>query len=153
MATTDTVYGAFIDYFKNIKLTRFKRDNGYDLYGVKLKTSLFASRFIFVIVPINPMNRNEENLNDLDWVSFQTRTSEENFPVPEITIVTGNKDTLSDVIKIIDRTKERSTYSISTLPIRITLMHDPKKNNTLQFPDECKLYQALETYRCSIDLL
>lgn len=149
----NSVYGAFVDYFGDVQLKMYKKDAGYTIYGCKLKTSLFLNRYIFVIVPTVGLQPEDTSLNQLDWISFQTRTTEEFYRLPEINLTTGNKSSLSDVLDVLERTKTTSSYITPTLPIRIKLMHDPKKNNTLQYPDQCKLYQALETFRCVVEML
>ena len=149
----ETVYGAFIDYFGDLKLKVYKKEGGYTIYGCKLKSATYLNRYIFVVVPTLGLQPEETTLNSLDWVSFQTRSTEEFYRLPEIDGYIGKKASLSDVLNVLDRTKDRSIYVTSNLPVRVTLMHEPKKNNMLQYPDQCKFYQGLETYRCVVELL
>ena len=152
MSSVEMVYGAFVDYFGDIKLKKLKTESGYDIYACKIKANLFLNRYIFVIVPFFRNNPLETTLNNLDWVSLQTRTSEDLHSVPEIT-PGGNKNALSDIINAVERTRDRTVYITTQLPIKISLMHEKKKNNELQYPDQCKLFKAVETFQCIVEIL
>lgn len=155
MASREQVYGAIIDYFGDVPMKLFKDDNGWLVYGVKVQSALNDNRYIFAIVRSNGYKPIDTTLNQLDWVSFQTRTTDELLQVPTFTFLpkVENRQAASDIINVIDRNKDETTYRTVDLPIKIRLLHDPKKNNYLQYPDSAKLYQALDTFRCVIEML
>jgi len=153
----DAVYGAFLDYYGNLPLKRIKQDQNFSVYAYSVGSGTLDNRYIFVVVPngTRPLPESTK-LNNLDWVSFQTRSTQDHYPgIPsgQLMMSEDRKKALPDVINNIERTLEKSVYFTIELPVKITLIHDPKKNNTLQYPDTCKLYQALETYNCVVDLL
>jgi len=149
------VYKKFLDYYGDIRLALFKRETGWCIYGVRAGSGLAKYRYIFVIVPEHKCLGDFASLSQLEWVSFQTRTTEEYhttldeisfFPTPE------QREALSEIISYVDRTSLKTTY-VCDLPISIALIHDPKKRNYLQYPDKAKLYQALDSFNCVIETL
>lgn len=155
MCNKELVYGAFVDYYGDIKLRLIKNDNNWYIYCAKINSGLNEQRYIYVVVYYTPYLKEEETLDKLDWVCFQTRTSEEILEVPSHNLVVNEtrKKMMYDKIKVIDRTKEETFYITDNLPIKIRLLHNKKKNNQLQYPDETLLYQALNTFNCIVDIL
>lgn len=155
MASKEDVYGAFVDYYGDIKLRMIKNEQGWAFYAAKVHSGLNLNRYIFVVVPAYTAGQEEASLEELDWVCFQTRTTDEVYPVPthHLYVDDNRKKMFADRITAVDRTKEETFYVTDTLPIKVRLLHDPKKNNYLQYPDQAVMYQALETYRCVVDLL
>jgi len=150
----DFVYGAFTDYFGDIKMKKIKQENGYTVYATQTGTGLLYYRYIYAIVPTSPIERDVETLMNLDWVSLQTRSTPDVLDVPkhEYTLTEKHRVACSDKLTCVNRTQDRTEYN-TTMPIKITLLHDPKKHNILQYPDTCLLYHALETYQCIIELM
>lgn len=147
------IYGAFNDFYNDIPLIKIKHSEGYSVYACKTVEGLRDNKYIFVVVPGNgPL---QTSLNNVDWVSFQTRTTTESHKTPTVPIMLNEqrKLALNDILTCTNRTKERSEYFTRELPLKITLVHDPRKNNSLQYPDECRLYQALETYNCVVEMI
>lgn len=132
-----------------------KSNDGWTVYCAKVQSGLNLNRYLFAIVPEKAYIGKESTLEQLDWVSFQTRSTEDAHDVPVYTFFLDDKRKrmLSDMITVIDRTVECTNYVTTNLPIKISLIHDKKKNNTLQYPDKAFLYQALETYNCVIEIL
>lgn len=149
-----TVYGAFVDYFGDIQFKRIKQDQGYDIYACKTRTGLLYIHYIYVIAQSRPHYKDYMTLNALDWDSLQTRKTEDVLSVPDNTYLIDDKkkQALPDTLNIKDRQKEFSSY-ITPLPISIKILHDPKRKTVYQYPDSMKLYQAIETYDCIIELL
>ena len=152
MVSKDAVYGAFVDYFGDIKLALIKNENGWSVYGTRIHSNLNEQRYIFAVA--YGVRSNEITLNNLDWVSLQTRTSDENHKVPTHTLylTPQRKELLMDKLSVVNRTNEETEY-VTHMPVKVRLLHDPKKKNYLQYPDTTLMYKALETYRCIIDLL
>ena len=156
MTNKEDVYGAFVDFYGDLKLAYIKNmDNSWALYGSQVYSGLNQNRYIFVIVPARLVRTQEMTLDQLDWVSFQTRTTDDFYKIPkhQLFITEKQKKVLSDVIVAVNRTVDETQYFTNSLPIKVRLIHDPKKNNYLQFPDKTLLYQALGTYQCVVDLL
>jgi len=154
----EDLYGAFVDYYGDIELGLIKCENNWAIYGAKMATGLNLNRYLFVISPAYrgcTVVPEKETLNNLDWVSLQTRTTDDLHPVPVYNLFLNDtrKKALSDRISILERTAEESVFVTEYLPIKIKLLHEPKKRNILQYPDKALLYQALESYNCVIELL
>lgn len=156
MTNKEDVYGAFVDFYGDIKLGYIKNfDGGWAMYGAQVFSGLNLNRYIFVIIQARLARGQEMTLDQMDWVSFQTRTTEDVHKVPthHLFVNENQKKALPDIITATSRTGEETRYITDSLPIKVQLMHDPKKNNQLQFPDKMRLYQALGTYRCVVELL
>ena len=158
MASREDVYAAFVDYYGDIKLKVVKQEGGgqWTILAAKCQSYLNLNRYIFVVVPTRLVRAETMSLNELDWVSFQTRSIEESYPgVPtlQLHLTDERKKMLPERITVVDRDRDTTFYITDTLPIKIRLLHDPKKNNYLQYPDKAILFQALETFRCVVDLL
>lgn len=151
----DTVYGALVDYYGDLKLKLIKNENGWVVYAAKVFSGLNQNRYLFVITPIRAAKGEETTLEALDWVSFQTRTTDDVYQVPthQLYLNDQRKKMLSDPITALERTQLETSYVTNDLPIKVKLIHDPKKKNSLQYPDKILLYQALETYQCVVELL
>lgn len=149
---TDIVYGAFVDYYGNIPLTLIKQQENLFVYGVKVSSGLLDNKYIFVVSDtfLGP----NTNLNNVNWISFQTRTTQDVHQVPEIHhyLTVAKKEMLKDVISFVERDRKKTEYYCE-LPIKITLIHDLKQQNSQQYPDKCLLFQALETYQCVVEVL
>ena len=155
MTSKEDVYGAFVDYFGDITLRLIKNENGWGVYAARTHSGLNQNRYIFVIVSSQSVSGEQATLNNLDWVSLQTRTTDDVHPVPthHIYLDEQKKEALPDIITAVDRTADETIYVTDALPIKVRLLHDPKKKNHLQYPDKTRLYNAINTFRCVIDLL
>jgi len=155
MSNKEQVYGAFVDYFGDISLRLIKNENGWAVYAAKVYSGLNENRYIFIVIPSNQAYSQEVNLNNVDWISFQTRTTDDvyNVPTHHLYLNEERKSAMPDTITATGRTEHETSYITDNLPIRVRLMHDPRKKNHLQYPDKAKMYQALNTFRCVVELL
>jgi hypothetical protein len=151
----DNVYGAFLDFCGDIPMQMIRIEGDWVIYGTKVNSGLLMNRYIFAISPKMLQNPETTTLNQLNWVSLQTRTSDEVHSVPSIDLVLSEarKNAMNDELNVVNRTSVHTEYITTTLPIRIRLMLDPKRNNSLQYPDKLLLYKAFNTFNCVIDLL
>jgi hypothetical protein len=148
------VYNLFLDYYGNILLSIVKTENNYDVYACKVVSYLNLQKYIFVIVRHTENNPEEANLEELRWVSFQTRSTDDfyNCPSYSLELTPDKKKIMSDELAFINRSVATTSYATG-IPIKVTLLHDPKKKHMYQYPDKCPLYMALESYMCVIELL
>jgi len=147
------MYQLFVDYFGDLKLKKLRRDRGHIVYACNVSSGLSENRMIYVIVPVRLGRNDTANLSELEWVSFQTRISNEIWDVPKNTVMPSRqaKEALTILFDSIDRNSDQTIYVCPTHPLKMTLIHDPRKKNYLQYPDKVRLYQALETYRCVLE--
>lgn len=157
MTSKEVVYGAFVDFYGDISLNLIKIENNWAVYACRVHSGLgFMNRYLFAIVPTYYATPPDTmTLNNLDWVSFQTRTTEEvyNVPTHQLYLSPQKKQVLSDKIKSIDRNQNSVSYVTESLPIKLQLIRDNKRKSAEYYPDQCLIYQALETYHCIVELL
>lgn len=143
------IYDMFTDYFNNPDMLKVKNTDNLSMYMTK--TYCLTSTTCRYIIAFVPMNNYEigsfENLNNLKWVSLQTRTLEDKFPgvtrphgyVPE------EKGPLMSKIHRTKIDKEASTYQCADYPLIITLLHDNKKNSD-SYQNSGNIIIALESW-------
>lgn len=158
MTSKEVVYGAFVDFYGDISLNLIKNENGWAVYACRVHSGLgFMNRYIFAIVAAPPHITPSQSvtLNNLDWVSFQTRTTEEMYNVPthQLFLTPAKKEVLSDKINAMERNRDSVFYVTPNLPIKVQLVKDYKRKSAEYYPDKALLYQALETFHCVVELL
>ena len=148
----NTVYGAFLDYYGNVDMKRIRQDNGWSVYAMRFSTQLSTYRYLFAIAMTAPLEPEIMKLNDINWMSLQTRESDEFHTVPEIIHLLDErkKQALPDVLVATQETVDRKEYNCP-LPVRVELVSD--KSRAYQYPDKLLLYQAMESYNAVVTLL
>ena len=103
-------------------------NNGWSVYATSVNHLQNGFKYIYAVVysgnsPIVPPI---VNLNDLDWASIQTRSSDKQEDgVPVITFVVGEqqKQALSDLLTVKDRTDDHTEYTTTQLNILVKILH------------------------------
>jgi hypothetical protein len=145
-----SIHQSIINYYGDIQLKLIRTNSGYGVFCCKVKSDTFDNRYIYAIVKSSYPNNQILYLSQINWVSFQTRTSPDVISgIPEITHYPSaeSKKHLNFIITYFDRINLTTNYVCSDLPIKIQLL------NNKNYPDSCKLHQALETFQCVIQLL
>jgi len=149
------IYKSFVDYFGNLMMTKNKLiGNTYCAYVAKIRTGLaFGSRIVVVVIPDDGMPLGAMRpLNTLHWLNFQTRFAKQEmnmvgFVMPE------TKDSIMNLV--IERTFRDSTKTeykvVGCSDLKITLFK--KKDSIQDWTDRNRLYVALNTFCCSVDLI
>lgn len=152
----EEIYNNFIKYYGDLELRRTKEiGKNWLVYSCKVKNFLTQNRYIHVVIKYDFNIPVKINLSNLEWLSFQTRTNDEyieNIEEYTLELNTNKKELFKEKIVLKDRNKEKTVYFSTLKPLKIELIHEAKKKNIFQYPDELKLYQALETYKCVINL-
>ena len=151
---TDHIYDLFTTYFKNPKMIKVKDTDLHTMYLCKLYCLLSREcRFIIVFVDKNDLAMNSvETLENLKWVSLQTRTLPDSEYSSVDTVHGYQPVAQGGLTAIINRTKiddTASTYSCETLPIIITLLHT-EKNTKEAYQNKGNVINALETFQTII---
>jgi hypothetical protein len=147
----EEVYSIFVEYFNNPLMTKIKNDNNLSMYLTKTYCLTSTTcRYIIAFVPLdyNKIGTQEE-LKDLKWISFQTRTLEDKFNVKAHGYIPEEKGPLMAKINRIKITKEASIYSCEKYPITVALLHNNKKNEQTYQP-KGNIIIALETWETII---
>jgi len=149
------IYKAFDDYFEHPILTKVKDVEKYSMYMTKLYCLLnneCRCIIIFVDKDNNPIEHND-NLINLNWVSFQTRTlpSEDyhTFKFKNHSYTPKPKGVLLSNIKRKDISKEASIYDCEELKLTVTLLHT-EKNTKEVYQNKGTVIASLETFQTII---
>lgn len=149
------VYEQFSSYFENPIMTKVNDNEKFSTYAAKLHCLLSKEcRYLIAIMyrTVEPIGT-QSRLNDIEWISFQTRTFYDssifNISNSHSFIVNPLHEFSRSIIQRKEVTKEASSYQALNLPIVVTLLHT--KNKT------CDSYQkkgtvmlALETFETVI---
>jgi len=148
----ELIYKYFTGYFRNPTMTKIKDTDKYSMYLTKLYCLLNREcRYIIVFTEKtdSPPGSLEE-LKNINWISFQTRTLSEQYNDVE----THGYEPLAEGpllarINRINITKEVSTYSCDSFPITVTLLHT-EKNTPDTYQKSGTIINALETFQTII---
>jgi hypothetical protein len=144
-----SMYDAFTKYFSDPVMTKIKDVEKYTMYMSKTYCLLSTEyRYIIALVPqdINIIGF-KKNLNELRWLSLQTRSLNDNHNLPQHYYVARRGSILDSEIYRIKTEDKASTYKCDRFPIIITLLHTKGKND---YQDKGIIITALETYQTII---
>lgn len=148
----NVVYDSFNEYFNNPVMTKIKNVEGFSVYMAKIY-SLLGNAHRYLILFVNQdlyVNGSKKNMNQLEWVSLQTRTLTDNHNLPFHTYRVFKFPALDKKITILDRNEEKSTYNTEDYPITVILLHT-RKNNVYQYQQQGTILSALETFQTIIN--
>jgi len=146
------VFKAFVEYFNNPLMVKIKNVSNFSMYCVKIYAMLGnAYRYLIVLTDRDFEELGfKKHLNDIEWVSLQTRTLQEKHIVPTHSYPKNLKPPLNDKISVQSRTEDASTYKAEKLPLVITLLNT-RKNNKHQYSPSGTIVSALETFQTIIN--
>jgi hypothetical protein len=142
--TKVNLYNVFVNYFENPKMRRIKDLQGgrFILYGCQIETLLVREqRYLLVAVPVQKCKNQEDFLEDLEWVTFETRSLFEELNVPSHTY---ERKELKNIITLISKTDTEYNYTCPDFDIAVRLI--TSKNQIRPYNIRGTLGLALETY-------
>jgi hypothetical protein len=146
------VYSLIANYFDDPTMTKVKVVNGYAFYASRAPAMMLRDfRYIVAIVKDDSQPpRATAKLSDLEWVSFQTRTLEDDWRLSPTKWSDKNEDRYKLPITLTKRDHDTDTfyYSCQGLPIEIALL-TPKKSFP-SYQDKGTFMRALETFQTVI---
>lgn len=146
------IYNAFCEYFGNPAMTKIKNVSDFTMYMSKIHSMLGNTyRYLILFVKRDVNNTGtEKRMDELDWISLQTRTLEDQHNLKSHSYHVRLTPSLSKKINIKTRSEEQSTYDVEDYPISVTLLHT-RKNNTYQYQPSGTIVSALETFQTIIN--
>jgi hypothetical protein len=150
----DNFYLEIDKYFNYPVLTKTKDVDMFSVYMIKTQCLLSTeNRYLIVMVQKDNNNIGEkEKLSNLFWISLQTRTLPEQHDIDVHSYRPELKGSLYKKIDRIDITKELSTYSCDSYPIKIIMLHK-KANIVSEYQSTGNIISAIETYQTVISFL
>ena len=140
------------NYFNNPIMTKIKDENNQSYYFSKIRSQLLNThRYIIAIVPQDSYNMYKRTyLQNLPWVSFQTRSLKTNYNIPSITYHNDNLDQYH--IHVFDRTSNYTTYTskdFTNIQIHVLIT----SSNIYEYPEHATISNALEKYQTLINII
>jgi hypothetical protein len=142
--TRVNLYNTFVNYFENPKMRRIKDLQGglYVLFGCQIETLLVREqRYLLVAVPSQKVKSPEGYLEDLEWITFETRSLFEELDVP---IHSYSRKELNNIITLISKSDSEYNYTCTDFDIIVRLL--TTKNQIRPYNNRGTLGLALETY-------
>jgi hypothetical protein len=139
-------------YFNNPIMTKIKDENNQSFYYVKIQSQLLNSyRYIITIIPQDsyPIYK-RTYLQNINWISLQTRSLKTNYNIPSITYHNDNLDNYN--IRVFDRTSNYTTYTskdFTNIQIHVLIT----SNNIYEYPEHATISNALEKYQTLINII
>lgn len=143
----ETLYSLFCQYFENPIMKKIKNtihnNIQYSIYITKVHTLLgIKQRYIICIIYAdNNLIGTEKKMEELKWISLQTRMLEEEHDIVSHVYTPRRLQGLDK--KIIQRNKKEYVYDVESLPIQITLL---PQTAGLDYTSHGTVVTAIETY-------
>ena len=151
-SVNDEIYKIFCKYFENPIMTKMKnQENKFSMYVSKAYCLLSKEcRYIIVFTQIDnfPIGF-EQPLQNIYWISLQTRTLADQYDIKSHGYTPMEKGPLLAKIHRVNITQQASTYKCDEFPLIITLLHTPKKTSDV-YQDKGTIIAALETWETII---
>jgi hypothetical protein len=168
------IYSAFNKVYGNLEFTKVRNTKINDIplsvyYSFIDCMLCIEKRYIILIAPIDMLENGQTNkLEDIKWISFQTRTFKEiqidlkPQPLPTISFeklsdqerkIMKEEFDLTDKKKKNEKVIDRSVYIAKNLPLRLDLLHRNKNSTEYDYANTVTLIAALETYNCTVNLM
>ena len=108
-------------------------------------------RYVVVVVPEDSFPIGIElPLNNLQWISFQTRTFQNDIDtkLPSQNYISKKTDFMDDIIDISNREINKFTYFSRKYPIKVEILNMGKNSTMYDYSDKATISTALETFNC-----
>jgi len=146
------VYKIFTDYFDNIRLSKMKNEKDLSVYMARFPCLLLNEQHCLVVLTQrdNYPPSHVESLENLRWISIQTRTfaSDAFLDLNPQSYEAKRDGVFERRIVNVSRSKEVSIYHVEDLPLIVSLLH--VRGNEFEYPNDGTLNAALETFRTII---
>jgi len=147
----DNMYKEFDKYFNHPTMVKIKNVNKHSMYMTKTVCLLSNEcRYIIAFLPLDefPIG-GKERMNNLRWMSLQTRTLPDKHDLPSHGYQHKRDGALKATITRTCVTPEASTYKCETFPLIVTLLH---KKSDYDYQSTGNIISAIETYSTIITL-
>jgi len=147
----------FDEIFANILFYRVSGTSEYTSYMAKITSYENYMKYIVLVVRNEYAHAPQTTyIQNIKWVSVQTRLIDQNYDIPEQTVDHKTFDPRyfdkKVRLSVKDRNEERTSY-VSMLPIELILLHNLRKKSVYQYADTMDIRQALATFNCVIKKL
>jgi hypothetical protein len=144
------VYSIISSYFDDPVMTKVKVNSNIAFYAARAPSFMLREyRYLIALVTDNKAPIGDQaKLSEIPWVSFQTRTLEEDWRLKTIEWSDKSDQKYKEIIKQIRREEDTFYYRTSKYPIEIALL-TPKKTFPSYQP-EGTILRALETFQTVI---
>ena len=148
----DTIYSDWVKYYDNPSMTKIKDVYNFSMYMTKTHCLLSKEcRYLIAIVDKDTSSvGTQEQLQNLHWKSFQTRTLEDKHELHPHFFTPKSFGVMASKLTRTETEHETSTYKSKELPITVIMIHE--KPGHSEYYDTGNLAAALETYSTIIEL-
>ena len=150
----DNIYNLFCNYLNNPVMTKIKDVESFSMYMAKTYCMLNNQcRYIIAFIDSDNLAiHTKQKLLDLRWISLQTRTLNDMHNLSAHSYIPKRGGDLAIEINRVNKNTDSSTYTCTSLPITITLLHTKKNLNGMEYQDKGSIIAAIETYQTIITI-
>ena len=147
------VYKSFVEYFNNPIMSKIKDDHNSNLSVYACKTvCMLINKCRYIIATVQKDSYQigtRFNLDEIEWVNFQTRVLEGKYNVPSHSFQSTSKFPMNSQITEYSKDENITSYNCEHFKIKVHLLHT-KDNNLWEYTRLGNLSSALETYQTII---
>lgn len=140
------------EYFSGLKFKLTEKKQEYGVYVASIRTRLMGDlmRYVIAFVPQHLVLLDKAELHELLWQNLQVRTLKsgtyKNIPSQEWVAPLRNKNIPNLDLRLKKRHEHYSEYSATDFPFEILMIHSPKKNTIMQYPNMMNLHYAIDQF-------
>tara|TARA_Y100000592_G_C5447414_1_gene306782 strand:+ start:430 stop:876 length:447 start_codon:yes stop_codon:yes gene_type:complete len=146
------IHSLISTYFNNPIMTKLKDEDNQSFYFSKVHCQLLNSYRYIIAITVqdnNPLGK-RSYLENIPWISFQTRSLKTKYNIPSISYHSDVLDKYN--IRILDRKSNYSTYTSEDFTnIQIYVL--VTSSNMYEYPEHATISNALEKYQTLINIL
>lgn len=150
----EEIYTSIIEYVGDLMMTKHKQMGSFCAYTAKINCQLsYGCRLVVVVIPDDGMPMGSiRPLHTLHWLNLQTRYSTQELTIKPSSMPETKNKFVSTMIERVHRDDKKTVYKVNGYPdVRLTLFK--KKDSIQDWSERNKLYVALQTFCCSIDIV
>lgn len=145
-------YDILVEYYDNPTLYKIKDDENISVFGIRVPSLLLnENHYLICTCPIT--KNNALPLREIPWLSFQTRTNDNELysHLPKIQYKMKKDAKFKLPLEIVSRDTKVSSYkTVKETPLEVSLLH--VKGIEYEYANEGNLQTALETYQTILQL-
>ena len=146
-----TIHDMFTSYFGNPSLTKIKDDNNCSVYAAKVNLQLREYRYLLITCEKDNFTIGTNfKLEDLRWISLQTRSLKYELPCDVFTYLPNKKYPFTSRLFLKERGEKMTTYTSRDFKISLCLLHT--ENTKYQYPNLTTIAAALETFQTIVQI-
>ena len=139
-------------HFKNLLFSIVEERDGYAIYGAGIQSQLAGKkRYVLLFVKSQFATKRQAHIHELPYENLQTRELAYSYNLRPQPFVLSQKAS-DPLFEYTQRTKEKTVYRSTGIPLQIELLHNPKKTTMCQYNNKITLSAAIGMFNTVINV-